>query len=148
MTMAAESPSRCGRCSAKASGASGRGPRWSNGTLTSRPSPCCSMRRRAPGACWRQAMPLALPDLQAAFAAHLVGGDRADLIDAIAGDPAKAAARLSIHRHHVAHSLAAALAATFGAVQALVGEGFFRGLADAFVAAELPRQPVLADYGA
>jgi len=93
-------------------------------------------------------MPLALPDLQAAFAAHIVGDDRADLIASVAGDSIPAAARLRVYRHHVFHSLTTALSATFPTVQALVGEEFFRGLAWAFVAATLPSQPVLAEYGA
>jgi len=92
-------------------------------------------------------MPLALPDLQAAFAAHIAGSDRADLIASVAGDSIAAAARLRVYRHHVFHSLAAALSATFPTVQALVGDEFFGGLARAFVAGTLPTQPVLAEYG-
>ncbi len=93
-------------------------------------------------------MPLALPDLQAAFAAHVTGRDRADLVACIVGDTISADARLRIYRHHVSHSLSAALAATFPTVQALVGEGFFRTLAWGFMAQTLPGQPVLAEYGA
>jgi hypothetical protein len=92
-------------------------------------------------------MKSALRELQAAFAAHIVGHDRADLVDAVVGDSIPAAARLNVYRHHVVHSLCAALAATFPTVQALVGEAFFRGLARAFVAGNLPAQPVLAEYG-
>ncbi|WP_296327382.1 DNA-binding domain-containing protein [Reyranella sp.] len=90
---------------------------------------------------------LGLRDLQAAFAAHLEGEDRPSLADAVMGDTISAAARLRIHRHHVAESLATALAATYSTVQAIVGEDFFRGMAKAFAATDLPRQPVLAEYG-
>ena len=93
-------------------------------------------------------MPLALRDLQAAFAAHVTGGDRADLVAAVAGDTIPAAARLNVYRHHVFESLGAALAATFPTVQALVGTDFFRGLARAFIGHALPAQPVLTEYGA
>jgi len=93
-------------------------------------------------------MPLALRDLQAAFAAHITGADRADLVAAVAGDTIPAAARLSVYRHHVFESLGTALAATFPTVQALVGTDFFRGLARAFVGHALPVQPVLTEYGA
>jgi hypothetical protein len=93
-------------------------------------------------------MPLALRELQAAFAAHVTGGDRADLVAAVAGDTIPAAARLNVYRHHVFESLGAALAATFPTVQALVGADFFRGLARAFVGHALPVQPVLSEYGA
>ncbi len=87
-------------------------------------------------------MMLALRDLQSAFAAHLRGEDMPELAAEI-GD----VRRLEIHRHHVAHSLAAALAVSFPTVHALVGAGFFRRIAGAFVARGLPTQPVLAEYG-
>jgi hypothetical protein len=93
-------------------------------------------------------MPLALRDLQAAFAAHIMSNDHADLTAAVVGDSIPAASRLNVYRHHVFHSLAGALTATFPTVQVLVGEEFFRGLARAFVAGALPSQPVLAEYGA
>lgn len=93
-------------------------------------------------------MPLALPDLQAAFAAHVAGIDRSDLTATIVGDTVSADARLRVYRHHVSHSLSAALAATFPTVMALVGDDFFRGLTRRFVALVLPSQPVLAEYGA
>jgi hypothetical protein len=93
-------------------------------------------------------MPLTLPDLQAAFAAHVAGRDRADLVAAVVDDTISADARLRVYRHHVSHSLSAALAATFPTVQALVGEGFFRTLTQSFVAQALPTQPVLSEYGA
>ena len=93
-------------------------------------------------------MPLALRDLQAAFAAHIVGADRADLVAAVAGDTIPAAARLGVYRHHVFESLASALGATFRTVQALVGPDFFRSLARAFVGQAWPAQPVLTEYGA
>ena len=92
-------------------------------------------------------MPPTLRELQAAFAAHVVGDDRSALIDAIVGDAIPAAARLRVYRHHVFHSLGVALAATFSTVEAVVGEAFFRNMARAFVAATPPVQPVLAEYG-
>lgn len=92
-------------------------------------------------------MPPTLREIQAAFAAHIAADDRSELIDAVAGDSIPAAARLRVYRHHVFHSLGVALAATFPTVQAVVGEAFFRTMARAFVAATLPTQPVLAEYG-
>lgn len=93
-------------------------------------------------------MTLALPELQSAFADHILGIERRDLAALVAGDSIAAEARLCVYRHHVFHSLTAALAATFPTVQALVGADFFRQLARAFVADNLPTQPVLAEYGA
>jgi hypothetical protein len=81
-------------------------------------------------------MPTALREWQAAFAAQLCG-------EVEAGDK-----RLAIHRHHIASSLAKVLASTFPTVQTLVGTDFFRRLAQAYVARDLPVQPVLAEYGA
>jgi hypothetical protein len=93
-------------------------------------------------------MALSLPDLQAAFAAHLAGEDRPELEALVVGDSISAPARLRVYRHHVSLSLATSLAATFPTVQALVGEAFFEGMARAFVAGDLPTQPVLSEYGA
>jgi len=93
-------------------------------------------------------VPQSLAELQRAFADHLVGVERADLVTLVAGDTIPAASRLDVYRRHVGHSLAAALATTFSTVQTVVGEGFFRGLAQAFVRQSLPTQPVLSEYGA
>jgi hypothetical protein len=89
-------------------------------------------------------VPLALRDLQRAFAGHLSGEDQQALVAEIL----PAVERLRIHRHHVLDSLAAALTATFPTVQAVVGAEYFRGLARAFIERSLPSQPVLAEYGA
>ena len=92
-------------------------------------------------------MPSALRDLQAAFAAHIVGPDQDALVDQIAGDTIPAAARLRVYRHHVFETLGSALAATFPTVQAVVGADFFRTLARAYIKQSLPKQPVLSEYG-
>jgi hypothetical protein len=89
-------------------------------------------------------MTLALRELQAAFAAHVAGGDAAPRLTSLV---TPSPARLDVYRHHVFHSLAAALAETFSTVHALVGADFFHAMARAFVAQELPRQPVLGEYG-
>lgn len=102
-----------------------------------------------PIALWRNGrgrMPT-LRDLQAAFAGHICGEDQPGLEAVVVGDTIGAAARLRVHRHHVGRSLIAALAATFPTVRAVVGEEFFRTMAQAFIARDLPRQPVLTEYG-
>src|SRR5262245_42124274 len=93
-------------------------------------------------------MPLALPDLQTALADHVVGNDRAEVLESVAGDSIPAAARLRVYRHHVLRSLETALSATFPTVQTLVGDEFFGGMARHFVANNPPKQPVLSEYGA
>jgi len=90
----------------------------------------------------------ALPELQSAFASFLEGGKAESMATAIVGDSIGAEARLRIYRHHVRHSLTAALAATFPTVQALVGEAFFAGMVRGFIEANMPEQPVLSEYGA
>src|SRR3990167_6672541 len=122
--MAVGSVRACGACLGRSCGATGRARRWSNGTPIFRLSTCCSTRRgrRAERSLSRPKPMLALRDLQAAFAAHLKGEDRPDLVEVVVGDTISAAARLRIHRHHVRQSLAGALAATFPTVQAIVGE--------------------------
>lgn len=54
--------------------------------------------------------------------------------------------RFAVHRNNVVVSLVDALAETFPVCQALVGEGFFRGMARERVLADPPRSPVLTDY--
>jgi hypothetical protein len=56
--------------------------------------------------------------------------------------------RLAIHRRHTRVSLTTALARSYPATEALVGEAFFAAAAARFIAAEPPRDPVVALYGA
>jgi hypothetical protein len=59
-------------------------------------------------------------------------------------DPAK---RLAVYRNNVMVSLVDALAQSFPVTQALVGEDFFRAMAQVFVRAHPPRCRVLAQHG-
>lgn len=59
-------------------------------------------------------------------------------------DPSK---RLAVYRNNVVVSLVDALAHTFPVTQELVGEDFFRAMAQVFVRAHPPRTRVLAHYG-
>jgi hypothetical protein len=91
---------------------------------------------------------LALPELQAAFRAHVLGEDRAELMAAVSDGRIGPAGRLAIYRNHVRLSLTAALAATFPVVARLVGEAFFARLAGSYLRSHPPAGPVLAEYGA
>ncbi|MGE0701813.1 MAG: putative DNA-binding domain-containing protein [Hyphomicrobiaceae bacterium] len=73
----------------------------------------------------------------------------AALLDPARGAPpiAAHACRFSIYRNNVVGGLVDAMAETFPAVLALVGEPFFRAAAREFVRAHPPRSPVLVDYG-
>jgi hypothetical protein len=88
-----------------------------------------------------------LRDTQAAFAAHLAGHDRPDLVSEIAGDSRTVVGRLQLHRHHLTRSLGGALAATFPTVATLVGQAFFGLLARDFMAGTALEDPVLSRYG-
>lgn len=88
-----------------------------------------------------------LRDVQAAFAAHFSGHDQPELVAAIGGDSRTALQRLQLHRHHVTRSVAAALAATFPTVAAVVGQEFFGLLARDFMAGTALEDPVLSRYG-
>ena len=78
---------------------------------------------------------------ESAFAAALLDPGRA-------APPIEAnACRFSVYRNNVVVGLTGALAETFPAVRALVGEQFFRAAAREFVRAHPPRSPVLIDYG-
>jgi hypothetical protein len=59
-------------------------------------------------------------------------------------DPAK---RLAVYRNNVMVSLVDALAQTFPVTQQLVGEAFFRAMAQVFVRTDPPRTRVLAHHG-
>ena len=67
-----------------------------------------------------------------------------DLVTWNHSDPER---RLAVHRNNVVVSLVDALAQTFPVTQQLVGEGFFRAMAQVFVRAHPPRTRVLSHYG-
>ena len=74
---------------------------------------------------------------QAAMAAALLDPARPG-----PGDP-----RFAVHRNNVVAGLVAALGEAYPAVEALVGEAFFRAAAREFVRAHPPRSPVLLLWG-
>lgn len=55
--------------------------------------------------------------------------------------------RFSIYRNNIAVSLVDALQAGFPVVAKLVGEDFFRAMAREYIRSEIPRTPVLLEYG-
>ncbi len=63
------------------------------------------------------------------------------------GPDMRGGGRFSVYRNNVVVGLVDALAATYPAVRALVGEEFFRAAAREFVRAHPPCSPVLIDYG-
>ncbi|MCA8927307.1 MAG: putative DNA-binding domain-containing protein [Alphaproteobacteria bacterium] len=93
-----------------------------------------------------------LREIQDAFRAGLLAPDAAAAGTAAAAailpDGLDAAQRLQIHRNHVFTTLGDALAGVYAAVAAMVGAEFFRAMAQRFVTAAPPTEPVLYAYGA
>ncbi|WP_295957335.1 DUF2063 domain-containing protein [Rhodoferax sp.] len=85
---------------------------------------------------------------QAAFAQALLDPAQACPGGLTTWNGSDPAARFAIYRNNVVVSLVDALAATFPAVQELVGQDFFRALARLHVQAHPPRTRVMAWYGA
>jgi hypothetical protein len=90
---------------------------------------------------------LALPDLQEAFGAALLGEDAPALVAAVLADGLPPDARLRIYRHHVFTTLTGVLEGTYPVVRRLVGAGFFAYAADRFIRAYPPQGPCLFEYG-
>lgn len=82
---------------------------------------------------------------QSLFDAALRGGSLPPGVTAT--DPAEAARRFAVYRNNVTVSLTEALARRFPVIMRLVGATFFRATAQAFVQANRPRSPVLAEWG-
>jgi Putative DNA-binding domain len=87
-----------------------------------------------------------LAELQASVAQAVVGGGETVPTSALVGggDPRQ---RLMIHQRHYEASLADALLQKFPACRWLVGDAFVAAAARAYVHAEPPRQPCIAEYG-
>lgn len=89
------------------------------------------------------------PDLsQKSFAAGLLSPG-IDLPEGVVDpDGRPAPKRYAVYRNNVTVSLIEAIVAGYPAVQALVGEAFFRAMARQFVRSHPPCSPLLMDYGA
>ena len=83
----------------------------------------------------------------AAFAAALVDPERATPDGRTGPDGKAAVKRFGVYRNNVVVSLIDALAATFPAVQRIVGENFFRAMARVHALQSPPTSPLMAEYG-
>ncbi len=92
-----------------------------------------------------------LASLQADFADYLLAPPKrratASLTECVAGGGAPAEQRLAVYKNNVHSQLVDALAATFPAVERLVGEEFFRFAAREYVGVHPPRSSTLLGYG-
>lgn len=85
---------------------------------------------------------------QALWAAALLHAEEAAPEHIKVPGGAEAAQRFNIHRNNVVVSLIDALASTYPVVQQLVGEPFFRAMAQVYATRHPPASPVLVHYGA
>lgn len=86
--------------------------------------------------------------LEQAFAHALLDpqqGCPPGLLSPNGGDPAL---RFAVYRNNVMSSLVDALASTYPVLEQLVGEAFFRAMAQLYVQQSPPRSPLLVEYGA
>ncbi len=90
---------------------------------------------------------LALADTQDAFAEALLDPERAVPTVLVAEGTGRSRG-FDVYRNNRMSALVDALAATYPAVQRLVGETFFRGAARVYVQHEPPTSPILHRYGA
>jgi Putative DNA-binding domain len=82
---------------------------------------------------------------QRLFADTLLDAGRA-LPDGLTSSP-DPERRFAIYRNNVAAGLVRALASRFPATEKIVGDAFFAGMAQAFIAQYPPKSPLLIDYG-
>jgi hypothetical protein len=89
-----------------------------------------------------------LIELQRQFRRALLGGDVAEIADAIRGDGLDPAARVGIYRNHAVFTLGAALQGSFPVVCRLVDKRFFSYAAHEYLREHPPRSRCLVEYGA
>lgn len=85
---------------------------------------------------------------QAGFAAALLDPDHPMPFGLVGPDGKPSARRFNVYRNNVVAGLTATLKDAYPAVARLVGGEFFAAMARTYVAGELPRSPIMLDYGA
>ena len=89
-----------------------------------------------------------LLELQMRLRRAVLGGDTADIVDAILGDGLDPAARLGIYRNHAFATLGDALRGTFPVVCRLVDRRFFAYAPHEYLRQHPPHSRCLVEYGA
>ncbi len=92
-------------------------------------------------------MPLSLSQNQAAFSAALLTAGLSVPENVVRPDGRRADLRFAIYRNNLAVSLIDALQANFPVTYKLVGDQFFRVMAGEYIRAEIPKSPILSEYG-
>lgn len=86
--------------------------------------------------------------MQQAFARALLDPQLACPLGLTSANGCDPALRFAVYRNNVLSSLVDALASTYPVVCQLVGDEFFRAMAQRYVQQSPPRSPLLVDYGA
>jgi uncharacterized protein len=87
------------------------------------------------------------PDAEDHFAASLLDPEAPLPVSLSSADGRSVRRRFAVHRNNVAAGLINVLASRYPVVQRLVGEDFFRAMAQLYVTSEPPRSPILLLYG-
>lgn len=85
---------------------------------------------------------------QADFAAALLDSERVIPPGLVGPDGRPSVRRFNVYRNNVVAGLTATLKDAFPALARLVGDEFFAAMARTYVVMELPRSPIMLDYGA
>ena len=89
-----------------------------------------------------------LLELQMRLRRAVLGGDTAEIVDAILGEGLDPAARVGFYRHHAFATLSDALQGTFPVVCRLVDKRFFAYAAHEYLRQHPPHSRCLVEYGA
>jgi hypothetical protein len=92
-------------------------------------------------------MPLKLAESQSAFSVALLDPETATPANLIRPDGHRADRRFAVYRNNVAVSLIDTLRASFPVTCKLVGEEFFRAMTSEYIRVEIPKSPILSEYG-
>src|SRR5882724_2689625 len=84
---------------------------------------------------------------QRLFAGALLGSDRPIPDGLTSWNRPRPERRFAVYRNNVAAGLIRALASRFPVTEKIVGEAFFAGMAQAFIALHPPRSALLLSYG-
>lgn len=85
--------------------------------------------------------------LQHTFASALLAADAACPAGLFSSNGADPASRFAVYRNNVHSSLINALATSYPVTLQLVGDDFFRAMADLYIQACPPESPLISDYG-
>src|SRR6516164_2497967 len=105
-------------------------------------------RRSCPRTDWRHDAMHSLAEQQRSFAAALLDPALPTPAGLVGPDGRPSSRRFSVYRNNVIVGLTQTLKDAYPAVHRIVGSEFFHVLARAHVVGELPRSPMLFDYGA